>query len=123
MKKKITDYLTVKEVLQILGLRPSSQTLITRWIRDGRIEQVLTFGTIYAIPVTWVKSECISRGIDYKGIHLDSDQVGVSLKDYIPLKEYTEKNKLDYGKLYGKLKRKTVNLNYVKFGNVYGIKK
>ncbi len=61
------------------------------WIQDGRLIRAFKFSKSWAIPFSWVKSECKSRGIHYDGVNLKADERGVSLNDYEPLSEHSKK--------------------------------
>lgn len=122
MKNKVIDYVTPTEACKIIGISPNSTPQITRWVNDGRIKGVRFFGNNKAIPVTWVKSECNERGINWEGVELESDETGVSLDDYIPLKESTQ-DKNEYSRLHARLKRGTYKGDFIKFGNAFGLPK
>ena len=122
-KYKVTDFVTPKEVCEIIGISTKSTPQITRWINEGRIPEVYLFGKNKAIPVTWVKSECLSRGINFEGIKLENGEVGVSLKDYIPVKEYCKKNNFNYNNFNNKISRGYYNGEFIRFANTYGLPK
>lgn len=122
-KYKVTDFVTPKEVCEIIGISEKSTPQITRWINEGRIPEVYLFGKNKAIPVTWVKSECIARGITWNGIKLESGEVSVSLKDYIPVKEYCANNNLNYNNFNNKISRGYYNGEFIRFANTYGLPK
>lgn len=122
MKNKVIDYITAVETCKIIGISVNSTAQITRWVNDGRIKGVRFFGNNKAIPVTWVKSECNERGINWEGVELESDETGVSLDDYIPLKESTQ-DKNEYSRLHARLKRGTYKGDFIKFGNAFGLPK
>lgn len=122
-KYKVVDYVTPKDVCKIIGISENSTPLITRWMNQGRIKEVYLFGKNKAIPVSWVKSECITRGISWEGIKLKSGEVGVSLKDYIPIKEYCENNGLVYMSLNNQIARGYYKDEFIRFANTYGLPK
>ncbi|NMW84702.1 helix-turn-helix domain-containing protein [Peptoniphilus sp. AGMB00490] len=119
---KVVDYLTPAEVCKAIGISEKSTPLITRWINNGKIRGHKRFGRNKAIPVNWVKSECQSRGIDWQGVELEDNEIGVSLDGYIDLKAYASNSNKTYDQLYkdivnGKIK------NYIRFGNAFGLPK
>ena len=122
-KYKVTDFVTPKEVCKIIGISEKSTPLITRWMNEGRITGVYLFGKNKAIPITWVKSECIERGISWEGIKLNDGEVGVSLKDYIPVKEYCKINNLNYNNLNNKISRGYYKDEFIRYANTYGLPK
>lgn len=122
-KYKVIDYITPKEVCQIIGISEKSTPLITRWMNEGRIPEVYLFGKNKAIPVTWVKSECLSRGIQWEGVELKEGEIGVSLKDYIPIKEYCKKNNLKYMNLNNQISRGYYDGQFIRYANTYGLPK
>lgn len=123
IKNKVVDYVTPTEACQIIGISEKSTALITRWINDGKIKGTFKFGNNTAIPITWVKSECLTRNIDFKGIITENKQIPVSLKDYEPLINYAIGNNLNYATLHSQFKRGTFQGDYIRFGNAYGIRK
>lgn len=122
-KNKVIDYLPPKEVCKIIGISAKSTAQITRWIKDGRIAGVYRFGKTVAIPTNWVKSECITRGIDWEGVQVEEGKVGVSLKDYEPLIDYAKKNNIGYGTIHNQITRGTFNKDFVRFDTSFGIRK
>lgn len=121
MERIVIDYVTPKEACVAIGISPKSTPLITRWMNEGRIQGVKLFGKNKAIPVSWVKSECNSRGIPYEGVQLEPGQVGVSLNDYVPIKEYCKKNNLNYINFNNTIARGYYTGEYIRFGNTYGL--
>lgn len=120
MKNKVIDYLTPIEVCQIIRISVNSTPQITRWIKEGRIKNVIQFGKSNAIPVSWVKSECQARGIDWNGVELKENEVGVSLKNYTPVNQIEKKYNVQ--NLAVRIKRGQISLeNVVQFGNNWGI--
>lgn len=120
MKNKVIDYLTPVEVCGIIGISEKSTPQITRWIGEGRIQDVIQFGKSNAIPVSWVKSECQARGINWNGIELQKDEIGVSLKDYTPLNQIEKQYNVQ--QLAVRIKRGQIALeNVVQFGNNWGV--
>lgn len=122
-KYKVIDYITPKEVCEVIGISPTSTPLITRWMNQGKIKNVYLFGKNKAIPVSWVKSECNERGINWEGIKLEDGEVGVSLEDYVPIKEYCEKNGLVYMNLNNQISRGYYKDEFIRFANTYGLPK
>lgn len=122
MKNKVTDYVTPTEVCKIIGISPKSTPQITRWINDGKIKGTRQFGNNKAIPVSWVKSECNERGINWEGVELENDETGVLLGDYVPINEKIEDQKERY-RVYNRLRRGTYDGDFVKFGNAFGVPK
>lgn len=123
MKNKVIDYVTPQETCTIIGISANSTPQITRWINEGKINGVIPFGNNKAIPVSWVKSECLSRGINWEGVKLEEGEVGVNLKDYEPISVIYKDDKKELNKIYMRMKRGTFDGNYVRFGNSYGIRK
>ncbi|MDU5324861.1 MAG: hypothetical protein E6149_09360 [Peptoniphilus harei] len=120
MKNKVIDYVTPIEVCQIIRISINSTPQITRWIKDGRIQNVIQFGKSNAIPISWVKSECQARGINWNGVELKENEVGVSLKDYTPLNQIEKKYNVQ--NLAVRIKRGQIDLeNVIQFGNNWGI--
>lgn len=120
MKNKVIDYLTPVEVCKIIRISATSTPQITRWIREGRIKNVIQFGKTIAIPITWVKSECLARGIDWNGVELKENEVGVNLKDYTPVNQIEKKYNVQ--NLAVRIKRGQIDLkNVIQFGNNWGI--
>lgn len=122
MKNKVIDYVTPTEACKIIGISPNSTPQITRWINDGKIKGTRQFGNNKAIPVSWVKSECNERGINWEGVELEDDETGVSLDSYIPLKDCIPDEK-EYGRLHARLRRGTYEGDYIRFGNAFGLPK
>lgn len=123
MKNKVIDYLTIDEVCDAIGIKRNSKAQITRWIKDGRIAGAYKFSTNWAIPINWVKSECIARGIKYQEEENNDKQKQVKLKDYIPLIEVYKDDIKEYNRLQKQMIRNTYPDDYIKFGNAYGIRK
>lgn len=125
MKKKnvAIDYITIENTCEAIGIKKSSRIQLTRWIQQGRIYGVFKFGKTWAIPVNWVKSECNSRGIYYNGVELQDSEKGVSLRDYEPLIEYSNRLNLSYGKIHFQLRSGIFEGDFVRFGTSYGIRK
>lgn len=122
-KYKVTDFVTPKEVCEIIGISEKSTAQITRWMNNGKITGVILFGKNKAIPVNWVKSECLARGISWEGIKLKNNEIGVSLKEYIPIKEYCKKNNLNYNNFNNKISRGYYDGEFIRFANTYGLPK
>ena len=122
-KYKVTDFVTPKKVCELIGISENSIAQITRWMNEGRIPEVYLFGKNKAIPVNWVKSECLSRGIKWEGVELKEREIGVSLKDYIPVKEYCKKNNLNYNAFNNKIARGYYDGEFIRFANTYGLPK
>ncbi len=122
MKNVVIDYVTPTEVCEIIGISTKSTPQITRWINNGKIKGVKQFGNNKGIPVSWVKSECLERGIHWEGVKLKEGENGVSLDDYITLNEKIDDEKERY-RVYSRLKRKTYKDDYIRFGNSYGLPK
>lgn len=122
-KYKVIDYITPKKVCEIIGISENSIAQITRWMNEGRIPEVYPFGKNKAIPTSWVKSECLSRGIKWEGVKLNKGEVGVSLKDYIPIKDYCKKNNLNYNAFNNKISRGYYKEEFIRFANTYGLPK
>lgn len=121
-KCKVIDYITPKEVCGVIGISPTSTPLITRWINQGKIKDVLIFGKSKAIPVSWVKSECNERSIHWEGVKLEDGEVGVSLKDYEPVNKIEQKYQVSH--LAIRIARGQINNDYVvQFGRNWGIEK
>lgn len=123
MKNKVIDYLTIDEVCDAIGIKRNSKAQITRWIKDGRIAGTLKFSTNWAIPINWVKSECMARGIKYQQMKMEENQKQAKLKDYIPLIEVYKDDIKEYNRLQKQMTRNTYPDDYIKFGNAYGIRK
>ncbi|MBU5669638.1 helix-turn-helix domain-containing protein [Peptoniphilus sp. MSJ-1] len=119
---KVIDYLTPAEVCEVIGISKKSTPQITRWINEGKIPYYKQFGRNKAIPVSWVKSECLSRGIKWEGIQLKDNEKNVSLDDYEDLKKYAQNNNLTYDKLYNDIVNGKIK-NYIRFGNAFGLPK
>ena len=122
-KNKVIDYLPPKEVCRIIGISTKSTAQITRWMKDGRIVGAFKFGKTIAIPISWVKSECLTRGIDWNGVQVEEDKIGVSLKDYEPLIDYAKKNNVGYGTIHNQITRGTFEGDYIRFDTSFGIRK
>lgn len=120
MKNVVIDYVTPTEVCKIIGISTKSTPQITRWINSGKIKRYKRFGNSLAIPVSWVKSECSERGINWQGVELEEGEKGVSLDDYKPLMDYVEENKLNYSTIYHSLKDGKIE-DYIKFQSTYGL--
>lgn len=123
MKNKVIDYVTPTEACIIIGISPKSTPQITRWINEGRIKGIKQFGKNKAIPVSWVKSECNERGINWEGVELGDDETPVSLDDYISIKEYCIKNNLNYIRFNNKISRGYFDGDFIRFANTYGLPK
>lgn len=122
MKNVVIDYVTPTEVCKIIGISTKSTPQITRWINSGKIKDHKRFGNSLAIPVAWVKSECLERGISWQGVKLKEGEKGVSLEDYTPLMEYVKENNLNYSTIYHNLKDGKTE-DYIKFQSTYGLPK
>lgn len=122
-KNKATDYITIDETCDAIDIKRNSKAQITRWIQDGRIAGAFKFGKSWAIPVSWVKSECNSRGIRYEGVELGKVENGVSLNDYESLVEYSKKSDITQGTLYSQIKRGIFKKDYIRFDTSYGVRK
>lgn len=122
-KYKVVDYLTPAEVCKAIGISEKSTPLITRWINNGKIKGYKTFGKNLAIPIAWVKSECQERGIDWQGVELKADEIGVSLDNYIPIKEYCKKNNLNYVNFNNQIARGYYEGEFIRYANTYGLPK
>ena len=122
MKNKVIDYVTMNEATKILGLARSSSSQLSRWIKDGKIQGTLSFGRSVAIPVSWLRSECLERGISWNGIELEDGETGVNLKDYLDISEWAELNNLTYSKVYNDIANGR-RYDYIKFGVSYGLPK
>lgn len=120
-KYKVVDYLTPAETCKAIGISEKSTPLITRWINSGKIKGYKRFGKSLAIPINWVKSECQERGINWQGVELLSDEIGVSLDDYMPIEEYASNNHMKYGTLHSQITRGIYNGNYIRFGTTFGL--
>lgn len=123
MKNKVIDYMTPTETCRAIGISESSVAQITRWVNEGRIKGAYRFGKALAIPVSWVKSECIERGIPFDGIELKGGDKGVSLDDYIPLIDYVKEKGINYGTFYARIKREQYKGDYIRFQTTYGLPK
>lgn len=122
MKNKVIDYVTMNDATKILGLARSSSSQISRWVKDGKIQGTFSFGRSVAIPVSWLRSECLERGISWDGIELEDGETGVSLKDYLDINEWAELNNLTYSKVYNDIVNGRRH-DYIKFGVSYGLPK
>lgn len=123
MKNKVIDYMTIDEVCDAIGIKRNSKAQITRWIKDGRISGAYKFSTNWAIPVNWVKSECIARGVQYKPAEIGSTENQVKLVDFIPLIDVYKDNIKEYNKLQKQMIRNTYPNDFINFGSSYGIRK
>lgn len=123
MKNKVIDYLTIDEVCDAIGIKRNSKAQITRWIQDGRITGAFKFSKSWAIPVNWVKSECLARGISWHGVTLSESEHGVSLKDYYTVNEYCNKFNQSFGTVHSQISRGIFDGDYVRFDKSYGIRK
>lgn len=122
MKNKVIDYVTPREACKIIGIKESSAAQITRWIQDGKIKGTRQFGNNKAIPVSWVKSECNERGINWEGVELEDDETGVSLDSYITLHEKIE-DETERSRTYDRLRHKKYEGDFIRFGNAFGLPK
>lgn len=122
-KNIVVDYVTPQQACTMIGISASSTPQITRWINEGRIPNITKFGNNTAIPISWVKSECLSRGVNFEGVKLEDGQVAVSLKDYEPISVIYKDNKKELDRIYSRMKRGSFNGNYIRFGNAFGIRK
>lgn len=122
MKNKVIDYVAMNEATKILGLARSSSSQLSRWIKDGKIQGTFSFGRSVAIPVSWLRSECLERGISWHGIELEDGETGVNLKDYLDISEWAELNSLTYSKVYNDIVNGRRH-DYIKFGVSYGLPK
>lgn len=123
MKNKVIDYLTIDEVCDAIGIKRNSKAQITRWIKDGRIAGVYKFGNNWAIPVNWVKSECVARGIKFSIDENNDQQKQVKLKNYIPLIDVYKDDIREYKRLQQQMTRNTYPEEYIRFGSSFGIRK
>ena len=123
MKNKVIDYVTPATTCEFIGISRKSISQISLWIKQKRIHGVYKFGNNWAIPISWVKSECIERGLSFQGVQLSNEEVGVSLNDYSPIAEIFKGNKLELDRTYNRMRSNTFNGDYIKFGNAYGIRK
>lgn len=119
-KNKVIDYITIDEVCDIIGIKRNSKAQITRWIKEGKIKGAYKFGKTWAIPINWVKSECNSRNINWEGVELEENQIGVSLDDYADINDYAKKNNATYQKLYNDIVDGREK-NFLRFGQSFGI--
>lgn len=122
-KNIVIDYVTQAEACKIIGISEKSTPLINRWIKQGKIKGTYKFGKTVAIPVNWVKSECNARGINWQGVSVEEHQIGVSLKDYVPLIDYTKKNNLKYGTIHSQITRGLFKDDFIRFDTSFGIRK
>ncbi len=122
MKNKVTDYLTIDEVCDAIGIKRNSKAQITRWIKDGRIAGAYKFGKTWAIPINWVKSECTARGIVFHEVELTSNENEVKLNDYISIDEFVRNKDVTYQKIYNDIIDGRIK-DFVRLGTSYGIKK
>lgn len=122
-KNKAIDYITIDETCDAIDIKRNSKAQITRWIRDGRIAEAFKFGRSWAIPVSWIKSECNSRGIRYEGVKLEKGENAVSLQDYESLVDYSERLNIPYGNLHNQIRRGTFDKDYIRFDTSYGVRK
>ncbi len=122
-KNKVVDYVTPQQACTMIGISANSTPQITRWINEGRIPNTIKFGNNTAIPIGWVKSECLSRNVQFEGIKLEDRQVAVSLNDYQPISVIYKDNKKELDRIYSRMKRGSFNGDYIRFGNAYGIRK
>lgn len=122
MKNKVIDYVTPKEACKIIGISEGSAAQITRWIQDGKIKGTRQFGNNKAIPVSWVKSECNERGINWEGVELGNGETPVSLDDYVTLHEKIE-DETERSRTYDRLRHKKYEGDHIKFGNAFGLPK
>lgn len=121
-KNIVIDYVTPAEACRAIGISEKSTPQITRWINEGRIKGVLNFGNNKAIPISWVKSECLTRDIQFESIKLEDGQVAVSLNDYEPVNQIEKKYKTSH--LAVKIMRGQINKDHViQFGKNWGIEK
>lgn len=124
MKKNVViDYMTTGDTCKALGLKKSSESQITRWANEGRIPNVFKFGRGWAIPTSWVQSECHSRGIFFNGVELKEGENGVSLLDYESLAEYSKRLSIPYEKIHSRINRGTFYGDYIRFDRSYGVRK
>lgn len=123
IKNKVTDYVTPAEACTMIGISASSTPQITRWINEGRIPNTIKFGNNTAIPIAWVKSECLARSVKFEGIKLKDGQVAVSLKDYEPISTIYQDNKKELDRIYNRMRRGSFDGDFIRFGNAYGIRK
>lgn len=123
MKYKVIDYVTTLEACKILQLSKNSTGSITRKLQNGEIKGAYKFGKTWAIPIYWIKSECVSRNIYWIEKELKNDEKGVSLKNYIPIKEYCEKNKISYNVFNSQIARGYYDGEFIRFANTYGLPK
>lgn len=123
MKNKVIDYVTPTTTCQLIGIDEKSTPQIIKWIGEKRIAGAYKFGNNWAIPIRWIKSECLERGIEFQEIKLQNDEKGVSLKDYTPIREWATKNNVSHSKIHSQMKRGTFDGDYIRFGNAYGIRK
>ena len=122
MENKVIDYVTIDEVCDAIGIKRNSRAQITRWIQNGRIVGVFRFGKTWAIPINWVKSECLSRNLRFNENELQKNEAGVSLNDYISIDEYVKDKDITYQKIYNDIIDKRID-DYVRFGTTYGVRK
>lgn len=122
-KNRVIDYVTQAEACEIIGISKKSTPLINRWINQGKIKGAYKFGKTVAIPTNWVKSECIERGISWKGVEVEEGERGVSLKDYEPLIDYTKRNNLKYGTIHSQITRGSFDKDFIRFDTSFGIRK
>lgn len=122
-KNKAIDYITIDETCDAIDIKRNSKAQITRWIQDGRIAGAFKFGRSWAIPISWVKSECNSRGIHYDGLKLEKGENGVFLGDYESLVDYSERLNIPYGNLHNQIRRGTFDKDFIRFDTSYGVRK
>ena len=123
MKNKVIDYVTPKEACKIIGISESSAAQITRWIQDGKIKNTKRFGNNTAIPVAWVKSECLERGISWQGVKLKEGEKGVSLDDYEPINARFKDDERKRSRTYDRMRHEKFEGDHIKFGNAFGLPK
>lgn len=123
MKYKVIDYVTPTEACKIIGISKGSTPFITKLVNEGRIKNTVKFGNNMGIPVSWVRSECNSRGIYWDGVELKEGEIGASLNDFEPIVDYAKRNNLKYSTLHSTFGRGTFKGDYIRFGNSFGIRK
>lgn len=123
IKNVVIDYVTPQQACVMIGISAKSTPQITRWINEGRIPHTTKFGNNTAIPVSWVKSECLARDVEFRGVKLEDGQVAVSLKDYEPISKLYQSNKKELDRIYNRMRRGSFDGDFIRFGNSYGIRK
>lgn len=122
MKNKVIDFITSKEIIEVLGQSLATTAMYNKQAREGTIKGAFKFSSTWAFPIEYLKEKARKKGIRYDGVQLEDNEKGVSLLDYKTVLEWSEEKGYNMATIHSRIKRGTFKGDYVKFGNTYGIR-